>query len=180
MTQTKFSISAAARIVNRNRATLSRHIKDGKLSYELDSQGRKVLDAGELVRVYGADFQLAENEIEANIKPTNNQIMQDRLIAQYEDRIEHLEKTNSHLQNTLEKALDIPPLLEDRSVKEDAWQASLEATITKVTEQTESQISALKQDYDQERDKRQKEILVLKRALRKERERTFWQRLLSK
>ena len=37
MTKSKFTISEAARRVGRNRATLSRHIKAQKLSYEVDS-----------------------------------------------------------------------------------------------------------------------------------------------
>ena len=174
MTQTKYSISEAARRVNRNRATISRHLDGGKLSYEIDHQNRKVIDAMELIRVYGDEFQVNENG-RGHAAPTARDPMPDRLIAELEKRIAHLETTNLHLHQTLEKALDIPPLLEDRRAKDSAWQATLDATIAKVTEQTDKQIATL----EERRKDHEKELAVLKRALIAERKKSFWQKLFA-
>ena len=48
----KISISEAARLTGKNRSTLHRHIKTGKLSKDSDDEGNPVLDTSELARVY--------------------------------------------------------------------------------------------------------------------------------
>lgn len=48
----KISISEAARLTGKNRSTLHRHIKNGKLSKDFDNDGNPVLDTSELSRVY--------------------------------------------------------------------------------------------------------------------------------
>ena len=54
MTQSKFSISEIHRITGKSRTTISKHMEEGKLSYELDGE-KKTVDAAELMRVYGDD-----------------------------------------------------------------------------------------------------------------------------
>ena len=49
----KLNISQAARQFEKDRSTIQRHIKDGKLSCEVDSNGHKRIDLAELIRVYG-------------------------------------------------------------------------------------------------------------------------------
>lgn len=44
----------AARLVGRNRSTLHRAMKDGRLSYSLDETGERRVDVAELERVFGA------------------------------------------------------------------------------------------------------------------------------
>lgn len=48
-----FSISSAARAAGKNRATISRHIKEGRLSATRDAVGNVAIDQAELIRVYG-------------------------------------------------------------------------------------------------------------------------------
>ena len=48
----KISISEAARLTGKNRTTLHRHIKSGKLSKFLDNDNAPLLDTSELMRVY--------------------------------------------------------------------------------------------------------------------------------
>lgn len=48
----KISISEAARLTGKNRSTLHRHIKAGKLSKHFDQDNNPVLDTSELSRVY--------------------------------------------------------------------------------------------------------------------------------
>jgi peptidoglycan hydrolase CwlO-like protein len=53
MISTKYSISAASRITGKSRTTIAKHLKEGKLSSEDDGAGARVIDASELIRVYG-------------------------------------------------------------------------------------------------------------------------------
>ena len=46
------SISEAARLTGKGRATIQRHIKSGKLSVGKDATGNPVIDTAELFRVY--------------------------------------------------------------------------------------------------------------------------------
>ena len=47
------SISAAARAAGKDRGTVKRYIKNGKLSCSKNAVGRPVVDTSELVRVFG-------------------------------------------------------------------------------------------------------------------------------
>ena len=61
MNKTAFNQSEVARITGKSRTTIQAHIKDGKLSYELDKDGNKIIQASELIRVYdekGCDFEI--------------------------------------------------------------------------------------------------------------------------
>lgn len=50
----KHSISEASRITGKSRSTIHRHIKIGKISKEIASDGAPVIDTSELQRVYGS------------------------------------------------------------------------------------------------------------------------------
>lgn len=49
----KHSISEAAKLTGKARSTLHRHLKQGRLSKETGPDGQPVIDASELMRVYG-------------------------------------------------------------------------------------------------------------------------------
>ena len=50
---TQHSINEAARLVSRDRKTLYRAIKEGRLSATVDATGQKQVDTSELIRVFG-------------------------------------------------------------------------------------------------------------------------------
>lgn len=50
---TQLRISEAARLVGRDRKTLYRAIRDGRLSATVDATGERQVDTSELVRVFG-------------------------------------------------------------------------------------------------------------------------------
>ena len=50
----QLSISAAARAVGKDRGTLHRYIKTGKISVSTDAAGNKVIETSELLRVFGS------------------------------------------------------------------------------------------------------------------------------
>jgi hypothetical protein len=49
----KLNLSQAAKAVNKNRTTIWRHIKSGKLSADNNRDGLPFVDTSELIRVYG-------------------------------------------------------------------------------------------------------------------------------
>ncbi len=49
----KYSISKAAKIAGITRKTLYKHIEKKPISVEKDDNGRPIIDASELIRVYG-------------------------------------------------------------------------------------------------------------------------------
>lgn len=54
----KLTVTQAAEAVNKSRKTLYRHMNSGKLSYEDDMLGNRVIDVSELQRVYsGVDVE---------------------------------------------------------------------------------------------------------------------------
>jgi len=181
MTNTKYSKSAAARIIGKSRATISRHLKSGKLSCEVDENNNEVLDGAELYRVYGDDCKFDREEKRgqttetkrSEMDPANSvaaiKAMQEQLTGQYIAQIDHL-------QLALEKAQDgqnrVTLLLEQRSSDTTAWQASLDAMSEKIANQTEKQIYVLQERHDNELNK-------LKRALHKERNKSLWQKLFG-
>lgn len=72
------TIQKATELTGKSRATISRHIKEGKLS-----KTDKLLDTSELMRVYGA----LKNESESSINQSNDVAMSTReiwLVAQIE------------------------------------------------------------------------------------------------
>lgn len=182
MTSTRYSISAASRITGKSRATISRHLKASKLSYDRDPDGNKVIDASELMRVYGdaCDFQQEEkrgqrsdsarSETSSATNDSAVEAVREQLISQYRAQIDHL-------QQALEKAQDgqnrVTLLLEQKSSERNDWQQSIDTMAETLANQTESQIKELRDGQD-------REIKLLKRALHQERSKTFWQKLLGR
>ena len=172
MKSTKYSKAAAARIIGKSRATIARHIKSGKLTSELDQDENEVLDASELYRVYGdaCDFEREEKRGQIKETPRSDAVSNDAVTAMQKQLTRQYESEIEHLKQALDKALDVTKLLEDRSSETNAWQGQLDAMSEKIANQTEKQIATLKQEHDEQ-------ILRLRRALYKERNKSFWQRL---
>ena len=70
-------------MVGKSIKTIYRHIESGKLSCVIDDNGRKVIDIAELVRVYGLDLSLIENDNKVSMSDNGNGV---------ENNIIHLEK----------------------------------------------------------------------------------------
>ena len=77
------TINEAANLVDKSIKTIYRHIESGKLSCVIDDNGRKVVDMAELVRVYGLDLSLIENDNKVSMSDNGNGV---------ENNIIHLEK----------------------------------------------------------------------------------------
>lgn len=77
------TINEAANLVGKSIKTIYRHIENGKLSCVIDDNGHKVVDISELVRVYGLDLSLIENDNKVSMSDNGNGV---------ENNIIHLEK----------------------------------------------------------------------------------------
>lgn len=50
----KLSVTEAVKVIPQSESTLRRDMRNGKISFEIDPKGRKLIDVSELARVYGS------------------------------------------------------------------------------------------------------------------------------
>ena len=67
----KVSISEASRLSNKTRKTIYKYIQDGLLTVSMDTQGKKVIDISELIRVFG-EIEMPEYTEVNNTEVSNN------------------------------------------------------------------------------------------------------------
>ena len=67
----KVSISEASRLTNKTRKTIYKYIQDGLLTVSMDTQGKKVIDISELIRVFG-EIKMPEYTEVNNSEVSNN------------------------------------------------------------------------------------------------------------
>ena len=67
----KVSISQASRLTNKTRKTIYKYIQDGLLTVSMDTQGKKVIDISELIRVFG-EIEMPEYTEVNNTEVSNN------------------------------------------------------------------------------------------------------------
>ena len=67
----KVSISEASRLTNKTRKTIYKYIQDGLLTVSMDTQGKKVIDISELIRVFG-EIEMPEYTGVNNTEVSNN------------------------------------------------------------------------------------------------------------
>ena len=65
------SISEASRLTNKTRKTVYKYIQDGLLTVSMDTQGKKVIDISELIRVFG-EIEMPEYTEVNNTEVSNN------------------------------------------------------------------------------------------------------------
>ena len=66
----KVGAQRAAELTGKSKSTLQRAMNNGKLSYEMDSNNRRIIDVSELERVYGLSGSSASSSSSAT---TNSQ-----------------------------------------------------------------------------------------------------------
>ena len=67
----KVSISEASRLTNKTRKTIYKYIQDGLLTVSIDTNGKKVIDISELIRVFG-EIEMPEYTEVNNTEVSNN------------------------------------------------------------------------------------------------------------
>jgi tellurite resistance protein len=178
MEQTKYSISAVHRMTKKARSTITKHIKEGKLSCTVEDDGKKMIDASELVRVYG---DLLELDSDGKLKP----------IASKNEKLSPA--TTASAGDHSEKLLDVMKLERERERKQ------LETTIEHLrsdlekSQQRESRATQLLEYQTKESDRGSKQMSEIeekiakqgaemekyKKLLIKERNKTLWQKMFG-
>ena len=93
----KVNLSQASKLAGRNRTTIWRHIKAGKLSSERDYEGNPLIDTSELIRVYG--------KIKTTATP-EPQEMQHQATSSYDELIKTIESLRSE-QSEMKEQINI-------------------------------------------------------------------------
>lgn len=164
-----------------SRTTVGRHIAAGRLSCTRNEDGSVAIDASELIRVYGnaCDFDRMKRGAKpspVSDSPSDDELrevqakletLQEKLLTQYRDEIEHLKEALAKAQDGQAK---VTALLEGQRRSDTDWQSATEASIAKIADETQRKIRELREGHE-------KEIKQLKRALHQERSKSLWQRM---
>ncbi|MFA7276604.1 MAG: entry exclusion 1 domain-containing protein [Pseudobdellovibrionaceae bacterium] len=140
----KVSVQKAAELTGKSDATIRRGMKSGRISFEVDAAGDKVIDTSELERVYGALVSKSASESEAIVR-AELQRAQDMLdMERVKMRVRSLE---DRLHMTEEQ-------LTDMREQRDLWQKQAQQLM--ITNQTsQKQAEDLKQEM-REREARER------------------------
>ena len=90
---TKLTIKEAVEVIPVSESSLRRDIKSGKVSSEKDLQGRRRIDASELVRVYGELKTINEEPTQSDESVRESQVNTDdtpKIIALLEGQVQDL------------------------------------------------------------------------------------------
>lgn len=140
----KVGIQKAADLSGKSKATIQRAMKSGRLSFELDESGDKVIDMSELERVYGPFVSKAASESEAIIR-AELQRAQDMLeVERMKMRVRGLE---DQLHMTKEQ-------LDDMREQRDQWQKQAQQILI-TNQMSQKQAEDLKQEL-REREARER------------------------
>ncbi len=150
----KVGAQRAAELVGKSKSTIQRAMKNGKISFEKDMNGRNVIDVSELERVFGLVPQQEETKVNANVeaelKKAADMIETERMkmrVKMLEDQIQSLETQ-----------------LSDMRGQRDQWQKQAHQVLL-TTEYTQKQAEEYKEkldDRDKKEEARRKQILEAK------------------
>jgi len=90
-TPSRFTISEAARWVSKDRKTIQRRIKVGKISTKEDTQGRTYIEPSELMREFGEDFKVPEGRDKVSQNGKKSQEVAESNTKLFEEKIKMLE-----------------------------------------------------------------------------------------
>ena len=196
----KYSISESARIVGITRKTLYKHIDKKPISTEKDNNGKPVIDASELIRVYGdqCKFNITDvnkdtekgtqksssvstsDSIEMAVTKKELELLKSQMASEKDSLEEQIDYLRKKLDESTSESRKLTALITDQSQdnKADDWQKSLKMLEQRISNQEES--AKVKQD------KAEKENKILRDNLEKEKEalaeelgKGFWKRLLG-
>lgn len=195
----RYTVNEAAQIVGITRQTIYRHIDSKPISVIKDDNGNQMIEASELMRVYGSDidFKALSDDKPANVtsnKPqavTTNHVeiptsIDDKIqLAKFEMQIENLrqqmeqkDEETDYIKKLLEeekterKAAN--NLLEDHRERENLWNKQFKALEQRIANQEKS--------FNETQEKYKRAVLQgrgLKKKLDEERTKTFWQKLFG-
>ena len=178
----KYSISESARIAGITRKTFYKHIDKKGISVEKDQDNNPLIDASELIRVYGdqCSFELdtKQQETVPVVTPsTEINTSKDVEIATLKERVKNLEEQREHFEKLYQEERlerqETKKLLTDGREKQEQWQKAFADLQTQVI--TSQQTT--KEEMEEFKTLTKKRIIAYKRALEAEKNKPLWQRL---
>ena len=196
----KYSISESARIVGITRKTLYKHIDKKPISTEKDDNGKPVIDASELIRVYGdqCKFNITDvnkdtekgtqkspsvstsDSIEMAVTKKELELLKSQMASEKDSLEEQIDYLRKKLDESTSESRKLTALITDQSQdnKADDWGKSLKMLEQRISNQEESaKIDKKKAEKENKilRDELEKE----KETLAEEQGKGFWKRLLG-
>lgn len=141
----KVGAQRAAELTGRSKSTIQRSMNSGKLSFELDANGRRVIDVSELDRAFG----LLKEESAVNHGPSVEQELEK---AQGMLEMERLKMRIRMLEQQLETA---ESQIEDLKGQRDSWQKQATQVLL-TSEYNQKQAEELREEL-KERERRARE-----------------------
>ena len=181
----KFNKSQAARAVGINRKTLDKHIKTKGISVDFDDNGNPLIDASELIRVYGDKFRpdgdTQKTPEQGTSKTTPVPTLEAAVeIAELKKDIEHLKAQRDHFEELFNAERSERQagqnLLTDQREKQDAWEKSFEELRQQIAEQDRT----AKQELNEHKEETEKLIQRYRKALIVERNKSLWEKAFPK
>lgn len=145
----KVGAHRASELTGRSKSTIQRAMKTGKLSYEVDEAGRKLIDVSELERVFG----LEPEDKRSGSKGDDAGIQYE--LQRAADLLE-MERLKMRLKNTEDQLHATQNTLSDMREQRDQWQKQA-AQILLTSQHTQKQADELKQEL-KERDRREQDL----------------------
>lgn len=182
MTDTTFTISAVHRMTGLARSTITNHITKGKLSVVEDKEGKRLIEASELVRVYG-DLVTIDDDGELKTqtsridkgkagKDSENSHLQELLDRERAER----DRERGQLQKTIDQLRgDL-----DKSQERESRATALLESQTKLLEHQSKGADEWKQRMEQRIEKQENDNKKYRKALFEQRNQTVWQKLFGK
>jgi hypothetical protein len=180
----KVGAQKAAKLAGVSKSTIQRAMKQGRLSYEIDEQGQKMIDLSELERVFGLNGGKTADQSEARIQAE---------LQRAADMLE-LERTKMRVR-MLEDQLHVAQgQIDDLKDQRDQWQKQAQQVLL-TSQHTQKQADDLKQELkareQRERLLRQKQLEARMRRLQAQNENDnqeqedqheggFWARLFGR
>ena len=177
MEKSTFNISTVHRLTGKARSTISNHMKAGKVSYILDDDGNKLIEASEIIRVYGdvleiegdgkiktkTDRSVKKNEADSEAAERVTSMLEAEKQERERER-KQLQETIEYLRTDLEKSQERESratlLLENPSSESDRWLKQMAEIEKRIANQ-------------------ELEIKKYRRTLIEERKRGFWKRVFG-
>lgn len=150
----KVGAQRAANMTGVSKATIQRAMKSGKLSYEVDEQGQKMIDTSELERVFGSVSETkddSEARVKAELQRAADMLEMERMkmrVRMLEDQL-HTSQTQ----------------MEDLKEQRDQWQKQAQQVL--ITSQASQKAADDLKEELRERDRSEKEMRQKQMELRR-------------
>ena len=129
----KVGAQRAADLTGKSKSTIQRAMNSGKLSYELDANGRRIIDVSELERVFGLEGQQSKqpDSVESELKRASDML-----------EFERAKMRTKFLEEQIET---LKEQLEDMRAQRDEWQKQAQQVLI-TSQYSQKQAEELKEE----------------------------------